>query len=303
MREECIRRGYSMVFTPHIMRRELWKISGHEENYAENMYPPMELDDAEYRLKPMNCPGHILIYKNSPQVLPRPSAALRRARQRLPLRAQRHHARPAPRARLHPGRRPHLLHPRTDRETRSKPASTSPKPSSKPSASRSSRSSSPPGIPKDKKFIGSAEKWDSAVGSLTRVLDRKNIPYKTIPGEAAFYGPKIDIKLVDVLGRLWQLSTVQFDWNLPARFDLEYIGEDGAPAPARHGPPRPLRLRRTLLRRPHRALRRSLPHVASPRASRPRPHQRKTSRLRQVRASSASKPPASASKPTSATKR
>src|SRR6202034_1314983 len=65
MREECIRRGYSMVFTPHIMRRELWKISGHEENYAENMYPPMELDDAEYRLKPMNCPGHILIYKDS----------------------------------------------------------------------------------------------------------------------------------------------------------------------------------------------------------------------------------------------
>ena len=67
MRDECIRRGYQMVFTPHIMRRELWKISGHEENYAENMYPPMELDDAEYRLKPMNCPGHILIYKNSPK--------------------------------------------------------------------------------------------------------------------------------------------------------------------------------------------------------------------------------------------
>jgi threonyl-tRNA synthetase len=83
--------------------------------------------------------------------------------------------------------------------------------------------------PKDPKFIGGADQWERAVGSLTRVLDRKNIPYKTIPGEAAFYGPKIDIKLVDVLGRLWQLSTVQFDWNLPARFDLEYIGEDGAP--------------------------------------------------------------------------
>ena len=67
MREECIRRGYDMVFTPHIMRRELWKISGHEGYYAENMYPPMELDDAEYRLKPMNCPGHILIYKSSPR--------------------------------------------------------------------------------------------------------------------------------------------------------------------------------------------------------------------------------------------
>jgi threonyl-tRNA synthetase len=86
--------------------------------------------------------------------------------------------------------------------------------------------------PKDKKFIGGAEQWDRAAGSLTRVLERKNIPYKTMPGEAAFYGPKIDIKLVDVLGRLWQLSTVQFDWNLPARFELEYIGEDGA----RHQP-------------------------------------------------------------------
>src|SRR5271156_6205676 len=67
MREECIRRGYELVYTPHIMRREMWKISGHEENYSENMYPPMELDDAEYRIKPMNCPGHILIYKNSPR--------------------------------------------------------------------------------------------------------------------------------------------------------------------------------------------------------------------------------------------
>ncbi len=67
MRDECMRRGYDLVYTPHIMRRELWKISGHDGVYAENMYPPMELDDAEYRLKPMNCPGHILIYKSSPR--------------------------------------------------------------------------------------------------------------------------------------------------------------------------------------------------------------------------------------------
>ncbi len=67
MRDECLRRGYLMVFTPHVMRRELWKVSGHEGHYAGNMYSPMELDDAEYRLKPMNCPGHILIYKNSPR--------------------------------------------------------------------------------------------------------------------------------------------------------------------------------------------------------------------------------------------
>src|ERR1700677_2423874 len=67
MRDECLRRGYQLVYTPHVMRRELWKISGHEGFYAGNMYTPMELDDAEYRLKPMNCPGHILIYKNSPK--------------------------------------------------------------------------------------------------------------------------------------------------------------------------------------------------------------------------------------------
>jgi threonyl-tRNA synthetase len=76
-------------------------------------------------------------------------------------------------------------------------------------------------------YAGSNENWDLAINSLDNVLKAKGIPYKTIPGEAAFYGPKIDVKLVDVLGRLWQLSTVQFDFNLPARFELEYVGEDG----------------------------------------------------------------------------
>jgi threonyl-tRNA synthetase len=82
--------------------------------------------------------------------------------------------------------------------------------------------------PKDtKSYVGSPEHWNTAVASLKKVLDEKKIPYREIPGEAAFYGPKIDIKLVDVLGRLWQLSTVQFDFNLPERFELEYTGEDG----------------------------------------------------------------------------
>jgi threonyl-tRNA synthetase len=76
-------------------------------------------------------------------------------------------------------------------------------------------------------YTGSDENWAIATGGLQRALDRKGIKYATIPGEAAFYGPKIDIKLVDVLGRLWQLSTVQVDFNLPARFELEYVGEDG----------------------------------------------------------------------------
>jgi threonyl-tRNA synthetase len=82
--------------------------------------------------------------------------------------------------------------------------------------------------PKDRThYIGSDEHWNAAVRSLEVALTRKGVPYRTIPGEAAFYGPKIDIKLVDSLGRLWQLSTVQFDFNLPARFELEYVGEDG----------------------------------------------------------------------------
>jgi threonyl-tRNA synthetase len=82
--------------------------------------------------------------------------------------------------------------------------------------------------PKDRAhYAGSEENWNLAVSSLERALSRKGIAYKTIPGEAAFYGPKIDVKLVDVLGRLWQLSTVQFDFNLPARFQMEYVGEDG----------------------------------------------------------------------------
>jgi threonyl-tRNA synthetase len=82
--------------------------------------------------------------------------------------------------------------------------------------------------PEDKKnFVGSEEQWNSATASLEKVMKRLGIEYTTIPGEAAFYGPKIDIKLVDAIGRLWQLSTVQFDFNLPARFGLEYVAEDG----------------------------------------------------------------------------
>jgi threonyl-tRNA synthetase len=82
--------------------------------------------------------------------------------------------------------------------------------------------------PDDRKnFVGSEEQWNLATSSLEKVLKRLNIEYKTMPGEAAFYGPKIDIKLVDAIGRLWQLSTVQFDFNLPQRFALEYVAEDG----------------------------------------------------------------------------
>ena len=228
MREECIRRGYQMVFTPHIMRRELWKISGHEENYAENMYPPMQLDDAEYRLKPMNCPGHILIYKNSPKSyrdLPQRYAELGNV-YRYERSGTMHGLL---RVRGFTQDDAHIFCTPEQIESEVEACIDFAEAVLKTFGFEKFQIELSTWDPKDKKFIGSPEKWDQAVGSLTRVLDRKNIPYRTIPGEAAFYGPKIDIKLVDVLGRLWQLSTVQFDWNLPARFDLEYIGEDGAP--------------------------------------------------------------------------
>src|SRR6202012_2348095 len=226
MRDECVRRGYHLVYTPHIMRRELWKISGHEDVYAENMYPPMELDDAEYRLKPMNCPGHILIYQNSPKSyrdLPQRYAELGNV-YRYERSGTMHGLL---RVRGFTQDDAHIFCTPDQIESEIAGCIDFAESVLKTFGFAEFKIELSTWDPADKKFIGSAEKWDNAVGSLTKVLDRKGIPYKTIPGEAAFYGPKIDIKLVDVLGRLWQLSTVQFDWNLPARFTLEYRGEDG----------------------------------------------------------------------------
>ena len=226
MRNDCIRRGYHMVFTPHIMRRELWKISGHEENYAENMYPPMELDDAEYRLKPMNCPGHILIYKNSPKSyrdLPQRYAELGNV-YRYERSGTMHGLL---RVRGFTQDDAHIFCTPDQIEDEMEACVDFAESVLHTFGFSEFKVELSTWDPKDPKFIGGAEQWERANGSLTRVLDRKKIPYKLIPGEAAFYGPKIDIKLVDVLGRLWQLSTVQFDWNLPERFELEYVGEDG----------------------------------------------------------------------------
>ncbi|MDQ2832542.1 MAG: threonine--tRNA ligase [Acidobacteriota bacterium] len=227
MRDECIRRGYEMVYTPHIMRRELWKISGHEVTYGENMYPPMELDDAEYRLKPMNCPGHILIYKNAPKSyrdLPVRYAELGNV-YRYERSGTMHgllRVRGFTQDDAHIFCTPEQIEDEIDACIEFAEAVL------KTFGFTEFKVELSTWDPGDKKFLGAAEKWENAVGALEHVLNRKGIPYRTIPGEAAFYGPKIDIKLVDVLGRMWQLSTVQFDWNLPARFELEYKGEDGA---------------------------------------------------------------------------
>ncbi len=227
MREECIRRGYELVYTPHVMRKELWKISGHEGFYSQNMYTPMELDDADYRLKPMNCPGHILIYKNSPK-----------SYRDLPVRL-------AELGNVYRYERSGTMHgllrvrgfTQDDAHIFCTPGQIENEVVACIDFAQAVLTTF--GFsefkvelstwdPKDRKsYAGTDDKWELAIGSLERALQRKGIPYKTIAGEAAFYGPKIDIKLVDALGRLWQLSTVQFDFNLPARFDLEYIGEDG----------------------------------------------------------------------------
>jgi threonyl-tRNA synthetase len=227
MREECLLRGYSMVFTPHVMRRELWKISGHEGFYAGNMYTPMELDDAEYRLKPMNCPGHILIYKNSP-----------RSYRDLPVRL-------AELGCVYRYERSGTMHglmrvrgfTQDDAHIFCTPGQIEDEVvACIDFAEAVMKTFGFPDFqvelstwdPNDRAhYAGSDENWNLATSSLMTALDRKGIAYKTIPGEAAFYGPKIDIKLVDAIGRLWQLSTVQFDFNLPARFELEYVGEDG----------------------------------------------------------------------------
>ncbi len=227
MREECIRRGYDMVYTPHVMRVNLWQTSGHEGFYADNFFTKMELDDADYRLKPMNCPGHILIYKNSPK-----------SYRDLPVRL-------AELGSVYRYERSGTMHgllrvrgfTQDDAHIFCMPEQIENEISACIDFAEAVLTTF--GFhefkvelstwdPKDRKnYAGSDEKWALAIGSLENVLKRKNIPYKTMPGEAAFYGPKIDIKLVDAIGRLWQLSTVQFDFNLPARFELEYVGEDG----------------------------------------------------------------------------
>jgi threonyl-tRNA synthetase len=227
MRDECIRRGYDMVFTPHIMRRELWRISGHEGFYSQNMYPPMELDDAEYRLKPMNCPGHILIYKNSPKSyrdLPQRYAELGNV-YRYERSGTMHGLL---RVRGFTQDDAHIFCTPEQIESEIAACVEFADEVLKAFGFAEFKVELSTWDPKDQKsYVGSPEHWNTAVASLKKVLDEKKISYREIPGEAAFYGPKIDIKLVDVLGRLWQLSTVQFDFNLPERFDLEYTGEDG----------------------------------------------------------------------------
>src|SRR5215469_551293 len=228
MRNEYLKRGYSLVFTPHVMRVDLWKVSGHEGYYVQNMFTPMELDDADYRMKPMNCPGHIMIYRDT----------LRSYRD-LPIRL-------GELGTVYRYERSGVMHgllrvrgfTQDDAHIFCTPEQIEDEIIGcmefalavlKTFGFEQYQVELSIWDPNDKKnFLGGDEKWELAIRSLESALKKLDIPYKTIPGEAAFYGPKIDIKLVDAIGRLWQLSTVQFDFNLPQRFNLEYVAEDGS---------------------------------------------------------------------------
>ncbi len=232
LRKGLLARGYDLVVTPHIMDLNLWKTSGHANFYRENMFGPIEVEKAEYQLKPMNCPGHVLIFKSrlrSYRELP-----IRLAELGTVYRYERSgvlhgllRVRGFTQDDAHIFCMPHQI----EREIQDCVEF----------AWEVLRvfgfsdyvvelSGGDPAHPET--YIGSPEDWKRAEDSLTGTLERMNVPYKYIPGEAAFYGPKIDVKLVDAIGRPWQLSTIQFDFNLPRRFKLEYVGEDGA----RHQP-------------------------------------------------------------------
>jgi len=229
MRDQYVERGYSLVYTPHVARAELWKISGHYDFYAENMFRRMELDDAEYQLKPMNCPFHILIYKDR----------LRSYRE-LPIRL-------AELGTVYRYERSGVMHgllrvrgfTQDDAHIFCTPEQIEDEIAGcldfalhvlrtfgfdRYEAELSTWDGGASG-----KYDGTPEQWQLAESALKNASDRLGLKVKVVPDEAAFYGPKIDVKLVDAIGRLWQLSTIQFDFTLPRRFELTYIGEDGKP--------------------------------------------------------------------------
>jgi len=221
--EEHYRAGYEMVFSPHIARLDLWETSGHLDFYRENMYSPMEIDKVKYEIKPMNCPFHILIYKSR----------LHSYRE-LPIRW-------AEMGTVYRYERSGVLHgmmrvrgfTQDDAHIFCRPdqlkdeilevlnltlfilesfgfkeydvyLSTRPE-----------------------KYVGSLDNWETATNALKAALEKREIPFQIDPGEGVFYGPKIDLKIKDILGRPWQCTTIQVDFNLPERFGITYRGEDG----------------------------------------------------------------------------
>jgi threonyl-tRNA synthetase len=227
MRDQYLKRGYSLVYTPHVMRADLWRTSGHLSFYGENMFTGMELDDAEYRLKPMNCPGHILIYKDKlrsyrelPVRLGELGTVYRYERSGVM------HGLMRVRGFTQDDAHIFCTHGQIEDEVVNCLEFAIDVLKTFGFNEYEAELSTWDGG-KSGKYLGSPDLWQLAENALKRATERLNLKVTLMPDEAAFYGPKIDMKLLDALGRKWQLSTVQFDFNLPGKFNLEYVAEDG----------------------------------------------------------------------------
>ena len=222
-KEEHFRAGYELLYTPHVGRAQLWETSGHLGFYSENMYSPMDVDGAEFFVKPMNCPFHIQIYKSQ-----------KRSYRDLPLRW-------AELGTVYRYEKSGVLHgllrvrgfTQDDAHIFCTPDAVQ---SEVKETVRfalgmlrtfgfehiSAYLATQPA-----KSVGEASRWEQATESLKGALEAESIEYQEDPGGGAFYGPKIDLKIKDAIGREWQMGTIQFDFNLPERFDMTYTGSDG----------------------------------------------------------------------------
>jgi threonyl-tRNA synthetase len=222
-KQEHLNNGYELIYTPHVARHDLWQTSGHADFYSDNMYQPMAVEEVSYQLKPMNCPFHVEIYKSD----------LKSYRD-LPLRF-------AELGTVYRYERSGVLHGLmrvrgfTQDDAHIFCLPTQAKAEIKGVLEFNAKLLGAFGFSDFKVFlstrpeksVGSDENWAIAENALRESLEELHMDYTIDPGEGVFYGPKIDIKIKDSIGRLWQCSTVQFDFNLPERFAIGYIGEDG----------------------------------------------------------------------------
>ncbi|MBN1955636.1 MAG: threonine--tRNA ligase [Anaerolineae bacterium] len=226
-RKRHLEGGYEIVFTPHIGRANLWETSGHLDFYKDGMYAPMDIDGQEYYIKPMNCPFHIMIYKSrlcSYRDLP-----LRWAELGTVYRYERSgtlhglmRVRGFTQDDAHIFCTPGQIE---DEILRTLDFSLDLLRGYGFEQFKIELSVRDPNTPE--KYAGADAMWEQAEASLVKALEARQIDYERMEGEAVFYGPKIDIKIKDALGRAWQCTTIQFDFNLPERFDMTYVGEDG----------------------------------------------------------------------------
>lgn len=236
-RQAHMRHGYELIITPHIGRSKLWETSGHLENYADDMYAPMEIEGNPYYIKPMNCPFHIAIYRNSLKSyrdLPLRWAELGTV-YRYERSGQLHgllRVRGFTQDDAHIFMRLDQLEDEIRRVIRFTLKLLADYGFSDLDIMVATRP--------EAKFIGDLSAWDKAEAALKSGLEAEGVAYSIDEGGGAFYGPKIDVKIKDAIGRVWQCSTVQVDFNLPERFNLSYIGEDSS----KH---RPVMIHRALL--------------------------------------------------------